>query len=45
MRGITALLLALGLAAGAAGCNTTAGVGEDLEAAGSALEEEAEENQ
>jgi entericidin B len=33
------LLLSIGLA----GCHTTAGIGQDLEAAGSAIEREAEE--
>lgn len=34
------LLMALGLA----GCNTTRGLGQDVEALGDAVEEEAEEN-
>lgn len=35
------LILLLGV--GLAGCHTTAGIGQDLEAAGSAIEQEAEE--
>ena len=39
------LLLLLFLAsAGLAGCNTIEGVGEDLESAGSAIDEQAEES-
>jgi predicted small secreted protein len=39
-----ALLAALGLAMfGLSGCNTTAGVGEDIEAAGNELEDTAED--
>ena len=37
-------LLGLVLAAGLAGCNTIGGAGEDLEQAGEAIEEEAEED-
>jgi len=38
-------LLALGsVAFGLSGCNTTAGMGEDIEAAGDAIEGEAEEH-
>jgi len=45
MRGVVAALLALTLAAGVSACNTAEGFGKDLQSAGSALEEEAEENQ
>ena len=37
-------LLSLVLAAGLAGCNTIEGAGEDLEQAGEAIDEEADEN-
>lgn len=36
-------LLSLVLAAGVAGCNTMEGAGEDIERAGEAIDEEAEE--
>jgi len=39
------LLLLLPLIIGLGGCNTVAGVGEDLEAAGGGLEESAERRQ
>jgi predicted small secreted protein len=39
------LLLLLPLTIGLGGCNTVAGVGEDLEAAGGELEESAERRQ
>lgn len=39
------LLMLLVLTFGLGGCNTVAGVGEDLEAAGSGLEESAERRQ
>lgn len=42
---IQALLLAFLFGAGLAGCNTVEGFGEDLEAAGDNLEDEAEEAQ
>lgn len=42
MRNAFALLSILGLLA-VAGCNTAEGFGQDLESAGSAIEEEAEE--
>ena len=38
-----AFLLALGLLCGVAGCNTTAGIGEDVEATGDAIENAADE--
>ena len=37
------IVSAAALLAGIAGCNTIEGVGEDVEAAGEAIEEEAEE--
>lgn len=37
-------LLSLVLAAGVAGCNTIEGAGEDIEQAGGAIEEEAEDD-
>lgn len=37
------LLLAFLLGSGLAGCNTMEGVGEDMEAAGEAIDQEAEE--
>lgn len=39
-----AFLLSLVLAAGVSGCNTMEGAGEDIEAAGENIEEEAEED-
>lgn len=47
MRKITTPMIALALfsASALAACNTIEGVGEDVEAAGSAIEEEAEEAQ
>ena len=38
------LLLAAGLAAAVAGCNTVAGVGKDIKAGGQALESAAEKS-
>lgn len=40
---LTALLLLI-LSIGASGCNTISGAGQDIEAAGDAIEDEAEEN-
>ncbi|PFG09516.1 MULTISPECIES: entericidin A/B family lipoprotein [unclassified Marinobacter] len=37
------LLMVLALAGGLSGCNTTAGVGQDIEAAGGAIEGAAED--
>lgn len=39
-----AFLLSLVLAAGVSGCNTLEGAGEDIEAGGESIEEEAEED-
>lgn len=39
------VLLGLSVPMGMAGCNTTAGVGEDIEAAGDAIEDTAEDAQ
>ncbi len=44
MRKILALLLMGGYLITMAGCNTVEGMGEDIEASGEAIEEEAEEN-
>lgn len=41
---VLSLLVLTSLAGWLAGCNTTAGLGEDLEAAGSGLERAAEKN-
>ena len=39
----TLLLMVLALVGGLAGCNTTSGVGQDIEAAGGAIEGAAED--
>ena len=39
----TLMLMVLILAGGLAGCNTTSGVGQDIEAAGGAIEDAAED--
>lgn len=44
MKFITAALLALTFAFTLSACNTIEGAGEDVEAAGSAIDESAEEN-
>ena len=44
MRGVLGSALALGLAAGLAGCNTVEGFGKDMTAAGRALSASAERN-
>ena len=44
MKGILTLMLIGAFSGGLAGCNTMEGLGEDLEAGGEALEEEAEEH-
>lgn len=40
---VLALMTAAFAALGLAGCNTTEGIGEDIEAAGSAIDKKAEE--
>lgn len=42
---LKSFLLSLVLAAGLAGCNTIEGAGEDIQQAGEAIDEEAEESQ
>lgn len=43
MRALIALMIAMLSAGGITGCNTTRGLGQDVEAAGEGLEEVAEE--
>ncbi len=43
MRALTTLILTMLFAGGIAGCNTTRGIGQDVEAAGEEIEEVAEE--
>jgi len=45
LRKLTAALLAIALVAGAAGCNTIKGAGRDIESAGEAISDTAEDVQ
>ena len=45
MRVLITLMLTIFFAGGIAGCNTTRGIGQDVEAAGEGIEEVAEETE
>jgi len=45
LRVLTTLMLTIFFAGGIAGCNTTRGIGQDVEAAGEGIEEVAEETE